>query len=43
LIADRGRGLVEAALTDFRASERVLHANLAERFLREGGWSPLRN
>jgi tetratricopeptide (TPR) repeat protein/predicted Ser/Thr protein kinase len=36
--ADRGRGraMVEAALTDFRSLEMVLHANLAERFLREG-------
>jgi hypothetical protein len=33
----RGRALVEAALTDFRALEMVLQANLAERFLREGG------
>ena len=33
---ERGRGMVEAALTDFRALEMVLHANLAERFLREG-------
>ena len=32
----RGRAMVEAALTDFRALEMVLHANLAERFLREG-------
>jgi hypothetical protein len=32
----RGRGMVEAALTDFRALEMVLHANLAERFLRDG-------
>ncbi len=32
----RGRGMVEAALTDFHALEMVLHANLAERFLREG-------
>jgi len=29
----RGRAMVEAALTDFRALEMVLHANLAERFL----------
>jgi hypothetical protein len=28
--------MVEAALTDFRALEMVLHANLAERFLRDG-------
>jgi hypothetical protein len=32
----RGRAMVEAGLTDFRALEMVLHANLAERFLREG-------
>jgi hypothetical protein len=32
----RGRGMVEAALTDFRALEMVLHATLAERFLRDG-------
>ncbi len=32
----RGRGMVEAALTDFRALEMVLHANLAEQFLRDG-------
>lgn len=32
----RGRAMVEAALTDFRALEMVLHANLAEQFLREG-------
>jgi tetratricopeptide (TPR) repeat protein len=32
----RGRVMVETALTDFRALEMVLHANLAERFLREG-------
>lgn len=32
----RGRAMVEAALVDFRALEMVLHANLAERFLREG-------
>jgi hypothetical protein len=31
----RGRAMVEAALTDFRTLEMVLHANLAERFLRE--------
>jgi hypothetical protein len=31
-----GRGMVEAALTDFRALEMVLHANLAERFRRDG-------
>ena len=37
-VADRARGraMVEAALTDFLALEMVLHANLAERFLREG-------
>lgn len=37
-IADRARGraMVEAALTDFRVLEMVLHANLAEQFLREG-------
>ena len=33
----RGRAMVEAALTDFRSLEMVLHANLAERFLRAGG------
>ncbi len=32
----RGCGMVEAALTDFRALEMVLHANLAEQFLRDG-------
>ena len=32
----RGRAMVEAALTDFRALEMVLHANLAEQFLRAG-------
>jgi tetratricopeptide (TPR) repeat protein len=32
----RGRGMVEAALTDFRTLEMVLHANLAERLLRDG-------
>ncbi len=32
----RGRAMVEAALTDFRALEMVLHANLAEVFLRGG-------
>jgi tetratricopeptide (TPR) repeat protein len=32
----RGRGMVEAALTDFRALEMVLHAKLAEQFLRDG-------
>jgi tetratricopeptide (TPR) repeat protein len=32
----RGRAMVEAALTDFRGLEMVLHANLAERFLRDG-------
>ena len=32
----RGRAMVEAALTDFRSLEMVLHANLAEQFLREG-------
>ena len=31
----RGRAMVEAALTDFRALEMVLHARLAEQFLRE--------
>jgi hypothetical protein len=30
----RGRGMVEATLTDFRALEMVLHATLAEEFLR---------
>ena len=32
----RGRAMVEAALIDFRALEMLLHANLAERFLRDG-------
>ncbi len=32
----RGRAMVEAALTDFRTLEMVLHAGLAEEFLREG-------
>jgi len=32
----RGRAMAEAALTNFRALEMVLHANLAEEFLREG-------
>jgi hypothetical protein len=32
----RGRAMVEAALTDFRALEMILHANLAEQFLRDG-------
>jgi hypothetical protein len=32
----RGRAMVEAALTDFHALEMVLHAGLAERFLRDG-------
>jgi hypothetical protein len=32
----RGRGMVEAARLDFRSLEMVLHANLAEEFLREG-------
>ena len=34
---DRARGLamVEASVIDFRALEMVLHANLAEQFLRE--------
>lgn len=36
----RGRAMVEAALTDFRRLEMVLHAGLAEQFLREA--SPLR-
>jgi eukaryotic-like serine/threonine-protein kinase len=31
----RGRAMIEAALIDFRALGMVLHANLAERFLRE--------
>jgi hypothetical protein len=31
----RGRGMVEAALTGFRALEMGLHVNLAERFLRD--------
>ena len=31
--------MVEAALIDFRSLEMVLHANLAEEFLREGGRS----
>ena len=33
----RGRAMVETALTDFRALEMILHANLAEQFLRDGG------
>ena len=33
----RGRAMVEAALVDFRSLEMVLHANLAEQFLRAGG------
>jgi hypothetical protein len=32
----RGRAMVETALTDLRALEMVLHANLAEQFLRNG-------
>ncbi len=32
----RGRAMIEAALTDFRALEMVLHANLADQFLRDG-------
>jgi hypothetical protein len=32
----RGRAMVETALTDFRALEMILHANLAEQFLRDG-------
>jgi tetratricopeptide (TPR) repeat protein len=32
----RGRAMVQAALEDFRSLEMVLHADLAERFLREG-------
>ena len=36
---ERGRAMVEAALIDFRSLEMVLHANLAEEFLREGGRS----
>jgi hypothetical protein len=37
-VADRARGraMVEAALIDFRTLEMVLHAGLAERFLRDG-------
>jgi short-subunit dehydrogenase involved in D-alanine esterification of teichoic acids len=37
-VADRtrGRAMVEAALTDFRSLDMVLHAGLAEQFLREG-------
>jgi len=31
----RGRAMIEAALTDFRALDMILHANLAERFLRD--------
>ena len=31
----RGRGMLEAALTDFRALEMVLHATLAEQSLRD--------
>jgi hypothetical protein len=32
----RGRAMVDAALTDFRALEMVPHDTLAERFLRDG-------
>lgn len=32
----RGRGMVQAALEDFRSLEMVLHAQLAEQFLRSG-------
>ena len=31
----RGRAMVDASVTAFRALEMVLHANLAEQFLRE--------
>lgn len=34
--------MVEAAFTDLRALEMVLHANLAEQFLRDGCWRPPR-
>ena len=34
---ERGRAMVEAALIDFRSLEMVLHANLAEEFLRAVG------
>lgn len=37
-----GRAMVEAAFTDLRALEMVLHANLAEQFLRDGCWRPPR-
>lgn len=33
----RGRAMVAAALADFRSLEMVLHAQLAEQFLRDGG------
>jgi hypothetical protein len=32
----RGRAMIEAAAADFRGLEMVLHADLAERFLRSG-------
>jgi hypothetical protein len=32
----KGRAMVDAALTDFRALELVPHATLAGRFLRDG-------
>jgi hypothetical protein len=32
----RGRAMIEAAAHDFRSLEMVLHADLAERFLRSG-------
>ena len=31
----RGRAMVEASVVDFRALDMVVHANLAEQFLRE--------
>ena len=31
----RGRAMVEASVVDFRALEMVVHAKLAEQFLRE--------
>jgi hypothetical protein len=33
----RGRQMLEAAALDFRSLEMVLHADLAEQFLRDGG------
>ena len=31
----RGRAMVEASAIDFRALDMIVHANLAEQFLRE--------